>query len=132
MKKYYAFGDAYKKDYVPHQRETEEVEKILTAQDASVFLTKVFQWVFEFLVALPKSYILLKEDYPSLTTLVADHGFDYDELKITEDVEVQLMQKLAQGDYQVLALVLYNIPGLFFDLEVLKNIKAAYPNILIL
>ena len=138
LEKYYAFGDAYKKEYVPSlQRETEEALKdFLAAQNANVFLTQSFSSGFSnFLFALPKSYkfLLLEEDYPSITTLVADHGFDYDELKITEDVEVQLMQKLAKGDYQVLAFsVIQYTSGLFFDLEVLKKIKSAYPNILIL
>lgn len=136
--RYYSTGDAYKKDYIPVlQKETENaVQDFLDAKDAHVYLTQSFSSGFsKFLFAVPKSYrfLLLEDDYPALSTLVADHGFVYDQIKVTADIEEQVMKKLANRNYQVLALsVIQYTSGLYFDPKVLKKIKLLYPDLLIL
>ena len=136
--RYFSAGDAYKKEYMPTlQLETEKALcDFLSGGDACVYLTQSFSSGFsKFLFAVPKEYkfLLLEEDYPSLSTLVEDHGFSFDQMKITEDIEEQLLQKIANGNYQALALsVIQYTSGLYFDLEVLKKIKLHFPNLLIL
>lgn len=138
LERYFSSGDAYKKQYIStFQTETEKaLGEFLDAKKARVYLTQSFSSGFSnFLFALPKTYkfLLLEDDYPSLSTLVADHGFNSDTLKITINVEEQLIKKLAEENYQVLAFsVVQYTSGLYFDLEVLKKIKVLYPEVLIL
>lgn len=135
---YFFNGDSYKKEYVPRlHKETEKaLGDFLDSDTAHVFLTQSFSSGFsKFLFAIPKThkFLLLEEDYPALSALVSDHGFVYDQIKITLDIEEQLMKQLAKDEYQVLAFsVVQYTSGLYFDLEVLKRIKMFFPNLLIL
>lgn len=100
------------------------------------FITGNFSSAFQnFILHLPKGsrFLMLSEEYPSLTGLVNHHGFDFDEVNITVDVEQKVWDALHRKSYDVFALsAIQYSTGLFFDMQWLKKIKKAFPNLILL
>lgn len=105
-----------------------EVDQVFLASSCSAGLQA-------FLFKIPRNYkfLLLKDDYPAITQMVADHQFDYTEISLQNEVEVFVLAELRQNNYQVFAFsaVQYN-SGLLFDMEFLHTIKKEFPSLLIL
>ena len=133
-----AHGDQYKI--------IDEKKYSLTAQHAlakfvgnaidHTFITGNFSSAFQnFILHLPKGsrFLLLSEEYPSLTGLVNHHGFDFDEVNITVDIEEKVWDALHGKSYDVFALsAIQYSSGMFFDMKWLEKIKKAFPNLMIL
>lgn len=137
-KKHFDLGDQYKikveKDhYVSAQKEM----TLFTGSTLDrTFITGNFSTAFQnFIVHLPTDFhfLLLKDEYPSLTAIVKDHGFSFYELPFTSTIEEQVWKTLNETKYDVLALsAIQYTSGMYFDFEWLKKIKKAFPELLIL
>ena len=105
-----------------------EVDQVFLASSCSAGLQA-------FLFKIPKDYkfLLLKDDYPAITQMVADHQFDYTEISLQKEVEFSVLAELRRNKYEVFAFsaVQYN-SGLLFDMEFLHTIKKEFPSLLIL
>ena len=105
-----------------------EVDQVFLASSCSAGLQA-------FLFKIPKKYtfLLLQDDYPAITQMVADHQFDYTEIPLKTELEVSVLTELRQNKYEVFAFsaVQYN-SGLLFDMEFLHTIKEEFPSLIIL
>lgn len=137
-KKYFDLGDQYKiKIEKDHYVSAQKGMALFAGSTLDrTFITGNFSSAFQnFIVHLPTNshFLLLKDEYPSLTAIVKDHGFSFDELPITFKVEEQVWKTLNDTKYDVLALsAIQYTSGMYFDFEWLKKIKKAFPELLIL
>ena len=131
-------GDHYKfgneKNYLAEVREALAVFAGVKKQ--YTFISSNFSTALQnFLIQLPRHYrfLSLKEEYPSLTGVVQDLGFETTLLPLTATVEEEVWEALQQNHYDVLALsaVQYS-NGFLFDFTLLVRIKAAFPSVIIL
>jgi selenocysteine lyase/cysteine desulfurase len=105
------------------------------AKPENTFLVPNFSYGFStFLAGLSGDhrFLLLQEDYPSVTYPVRNSGFAYDEVTIDENLEANILTKIELFGPTVLALSLVQYQdGLKIDLEFLKKLKDRYPNLII-
>ena len=131
-------GDFYKneieKDYF--QTATKALARFADAEVDSTFITGNFSSAFQnFLIHLPRDFrfLVLEDEYPSLTGTVADLGFESHTLPISTNIEEVVWEALHKASYEVLTLsVIQYTSGLFFDITWLAKIKKAFPNLIIL
>lgn len=131
-------GDHYKvideKKYY-HQAQF-ALAKFVGSSPHRTFITGNFSSAFQnFILHLPSTsrFLMLAEEYPSLTGLVHHHGFDFDEVELSIAIEEKVWQALHQKSYDVFALsAIQYTSGLLFDMQWLKKIKAAFPDLIIL
>ena len=106
------------------------------AEVGHAFVTTNFSVAFHHaLTFLPSNahFLLLEEEYPSLLGTVQSMGFTSTVIKVTHDVEATVFSTLAQHPIDVLAISMVQYSsGILFDLDLLKKIKAAFPEVLIL
>jgi selenocysteine lyase/cysteine desulfurase len=77
--------------------------------------------------------LLLETDYPSVNWPFESRGYSISYAKIDQDLEANIEAKLKTGAFTVLALSLVQWDtGIMIDLDFLKQIKATYPNLLII
>lgn len=137
-KNFQEHGDLYKrineKDYFDEAK-TELAQFIGTKED-NCFITSNFSFAFQtFLFSLPRNsnFLILEEEYPSLVEIVSDHGFEFKQIQISSNIEEKIWDELHKNQYKVFALsIIQYASGLLFDLDWLKKIKKAFPNLLIL
>ena len=131
-------GDFYKneieKDYF--QTATKALARFADAEVDSTFITGNFSSAFQnFLIHLPRDFrfLVLEDEYPSLTGTVADLGFESHTLPISVNIEEVVWEALHKASYEVLTLsAIQYTSGLFFDMTWLAKIKKAFPNLIIL
>ena len=131
-------GDFYKskieKDYFQTARNA--LARFADAEAESTFITGNFSSAFQnFLIHLPRDFrfLVLEDEYPSLTGIVADLGFVSHALPISVNIEEAVYKELHKAPYEVLTLsAIQYTSGIFFDLIWLKKIKKAFPNLIIL
>lgn len=131
-------GDYYKnkieKEYF--QTATHALARFADAEVESTFITGNFSSAFQnFLIHLPRDFrfLVLEDEYPSLTGIVEDLGFDSTILPICSNVEEAVWEALHKSPYQVFTLsAIQYTSGIFFDLIWLEKIKKAFPNLMIL
>ena len=131
-------GDFYKneieKDYF--QTATKALARFADAEVDSTFITGNFSSAFQnFLIHLPRDFrfLVLEDEYPSLTGTVADLGFESHTLPISANIEEVVWEALHKASYEVLTLsAIQYTSGLFFDITWLAKIKKAFPNLIIL
>lgn len=114
----------------------QQVSKLMNASLSETFLaTSCSAGLQAFLFKIPKHYnfLLLKDDYPSITDMVVDHQFNYTEIPLQKDVEEAVLSELRNKNFEVFlfSAVQYN-SGLLFDMDFLKTIKKEFPDIIIL
>lgn len=77
--------------------------------------------------------LLLEEDYPSVTWPFETRGFAMSYVKIDEHLENNIRIAVQKGDIDILALSIVQWQnGIKIDLDFLKELKKAHPNLLIL
>ena len=84
---------------------------------------------------IPKDFrfLVLEEDYPSLTIAVEERGFQITSIPITSKVEEVIEKAMAIHQIDVLALsVVQYVSGLLIDFEALKRLKVKYPKLIII
>ena len=90
------------------------------------------QWVLE---RIPNDarFLLLEEDYPSLTHAVKARGFERRTVPIDENVEDSILKAMESRpvDFLALSLVQYT-SGLLIDFEFLHHLKEKYPDLMII
>lgn len=131
-------GDFYKneieKDYF--QTATKALARFADAEVDSTFITGNFSSAFQnFLIHLPRDFrfLVLEDEYPSLTGIVADLGFESHTLPLSVNIEEAVWSELHKASYEVLTLsAIQYTSGLFFDMRWLAKIKKAFPNLIIL
>lgn len=114
----------------------EELSWLLDTPTENIFLTSGFSVGFQtFLFKIPKSYkfLVLEDDYPSITKNLNLHQLKYTEVSLKNDVEQTVLNALRKNQYDVFAfsVVQYN-SGLLFDIDFLHTIKSEFPNLIIL
>jgi len=131
-------GDFYKneieKDYF--QKTRNALARFADAEEESTFITGNFSSAFQnFLIHLPRDFrfLVLEDEYPSLTGIVADLGFFSHALPISVNIEEAVWEELHKSPYEVLTLsAIQYTSGIFFDLTWLEKIKVAFPSLIIL
>jgi len=84
-------------------------------------------------LAKDKKVLLLEDDYPSLNWSFENRGFTITYCKINRDLERNIKEKLESGQIDILALSLVQwVNGIKVDLDFLKELKRAYPQLLII
>nr|WP_299385089.1 aminotransferase class V-fold PLP-dependent enzyme [Allomuricauda sp.] len=87
------------------------------------------------LEGLPKTskVLLVQNDYPSLNWPFESRNFERDYVKIDQNLEENIFERLRKGTYDVLALSLVQwISGVKMDLDFLKKVKEEHPDVLII
>ena len=131
-------GDFYKneieKDHF--QTATKALARFADAEVNSTFITGNFSSAFQnFLIHLPRDFrfLVLEDEYPSLTGIVADLGFESHTLPISANIEETVWNELHKAPYNVLTLsAIKYTSGLLFDTTWLAKIKKGFPNLIIL
>lgn len=131
-------GDQYKKvdekSYLNNAKQL--LSDFVLAKEENTFISSNFSFAFQsFLFHLPKEahFLLLEEEYPSLSGIVEDFGFSSTSVPVTEMVEEQVWKALHQTTYTVFAFsAVQYTSGLMFDFDWLKKIKERFPDLLIL
>jgi selenocysteine lyase/cysteine desulfurase len=135
---YFKLGDQFKKtiEKSNFKNAKQQLADFVGATEENTLITSNFSFAFQsFLFHLTKEshFLLLEEEYPSLTDIVTDHGFNSTKIPVTEKIEEQVWEALCQNTYQVFALsAVQYTTGLMFDFEWLKKIKQAFPEVIIL
>ena len=87
------------------------------------------------LQCIPKThhFLILEEDYPSLTTAIEENGFTTTTIPITSSLEEDISATMALHKIDVLALsIVQYTSGLLIDFKALHQLKVNYPNLLII
>jgi selenocysteine lyase/cysteine desulfurase len=131
-------GDLYKneieKDHF--QAAIKALARFADAEVENTFITGNFSSAFQnFLIHLPRDFrfLVLEDEYPSLTGIIADLGFESHTLPISANIEEAVWNELHKASYNVLTLsVIQYTSGIFFDMTWLVKMKKAFPNLIIL
>ena len=131
-------GDIYKNEIEKNyfKTTTKALARFAGAEEEATFITGNFSSAFQnFLIHLPKGFrfLVLEDEYPSLTGIVEDLGFDLNALPLSSNIEETVWEALHKAPYEVLTLsAIQYTSGIFFDLTWLDKIKKAFPNLIIL
>ncbi|MGB1449679.1 MAG: aminotransferase class V-fold PLP-dependent enzyme [Flavobacteriaceae bacterium] len=131
-------GDHYKtiteKSHVDEAKTT--LAHFADADKEMTFITANFSAAFQnFLLHLPRdaTFLLLEDEYPSLTGMVNDFGFESTVLSLSSAIEEDVWSHLQENSYTVFALsAIQYSSGLYFDIAWLEKIKKAFPKMLLL
>ncbi len=84
-------------------------------------------------LGVPKRFLLLKEDYPSVNYPVESRGHQCQYVAVNEQLEQNILEAIKLFEPEVLALSLVQYTnGMKVDLEFIKQLKTDYPEILII
>ena len=131
-------GDSYKT--ITEKKYFDEAQTVLAqfagAEKATTFIAANFSSAFQnFLLHLPRDFrfLVLEDEYPSLTGIVDDLGFFAKKLPVSTTVENTVWEELQNNSYAVLTLsAIQYTSGLYFDFASLSRIKKAFPSLIIL
>lgn len=135
---YFEKGDQYKmtEEKVYEKAVRSALSKFLSADVENTYVTGNFSSAFQnFLIQLPANYrfLVLEDEYPSLTGIIDDLGFKSTLIPLETKVEQRVLEKLHTSTFEVLAIsAIQYTSGLYFDLTFLEKIKSIFPNLLIL
>jgi len=78
-------------------------------------------------------FLLLEEDYPSVSYPVMSRGFDYQTVAINENLEENIIAAIDRFKPTILAFSMVQyIGGLKMDAEFIQKLKATYPQLLLI
>ena len=131
-------GDHYKtkleKQYYGEARNA--LARFVNGAEETTFITANFSSAFQnFILQLPQSFhfLVVEDEYPSLTGLIESHGFSSKELPMTSEIEQSIWDELHRNNYSALTLsAVQYTSGILIDIDWLTKIKAAFPDLLIL
>ncbi len=112
------------------------VAQFLNSADRFTVLSPNFSLAFNTLLEkLPRSkkFLLIDGDYPSINYPVISMGFPVIYVPLDADLEQQILNavKKHEPDFLCLSIVQY-ISGIKIDLDFLKNLKASFPDVIII
>lgn len=112
------------------------VARFLDSEYSSTALSPNFSLAFNALLEkLPRSkkFLLIDGDYPSLNYPIESMGFSVDSVPLGADLEQQILDAVKEHkpDFLCLSIVQY-ISGIKIDLEFLKDLKASFPDLIII
>ena len=121
-------------EFINEVRET--VADFFATKTEDTFLTPNFSFGFSSLVhLLPNdlTYLVLEDEYPSLQYPIVNRKLNYTSVAVSAQVEEDLQKAIEKNkpDVLILSIVQY-ISGLMIDLDFIKRIKAAHPNLWII
>ena len=121
-------------DFLEEVRKT--VARFLDSDYRFTALTPNFSLAFNALLEkLPrsKSFLLIDGDYPSMNYPVSSMGFPVNYVPLSADLEQQILDavKKHKPDFLCLSIVQY-ISGIKIDLDFLKDLKANFPDVIII
>ncbi|MEL0225133.1 MAG: aminotransferase class V-fold PLP-dependent enzyme [Flavobacteriaceae bacterium] len=131
-------GDFYKNEIEKghFKTTTKALARFADAEVECTFITGNFSSAFQnFLIHLPRNFrfLVLEDEYPSLTGIVEDLGFESHALPLSLNIEEAVWEELHKVPYEVLTLsVIQYTSGLFFDMMWLEKIKKTFPSLIIL
>ncbi len=111
------------------------VASFLHADSQHTFLLPNFSFGFNsFLDALPQesTFLVLDEDYPSITTAIEQRGFLNQKVSIQSGFEQQIIEQCLQNrpDYFCFSMVQY-ITGVKMNPDFIKTLKSQFPDLCI-
>tara|TARA_B100000780_G_scaffold204337_1_gene145123 strand:- start:695 stop:1714 length:1020 start_codon:yes stop_codon:yes gene_type:complete len=113
-----------------------EIGRFFNANNHSVYLTQNFSLGFKSLLSLVdvnNTFLLVKNDYPSIINEVQMAGFKHFFVENSFDLEKQILNGIEKHKPNVLVLsIVQYINGTLLDLEFIKKIKILFPNLLII
>ncbi|RYD80999.1 MAG: aminotransferase class V-fold PLP-dependent enzyme [Sphingobacteriales bacterium] len=113
----------------------ENLSGFFGSKKENTFLVPNFSFGFNtFLSGLDEStrFLILREDYPSISYPVTSSGFEYKEVAIDENIEQSIHESIKNSKPSVFALSLVQyISGYRINPEFIKELKASYPDLLI-
>ena len=134
---YLVKGDVFKID--SHERISDfrdTISKFINSSKENTFFTSNFSTGYRYILDLlpKKSKILaLENDYNSLLEGLKEREFTIDHIPITSDFELQIENKLYKNHYDVLVIsVVQFLSGIKVDFNLLRKIKSAFPNLIII
>ncbi|MDN3706596.1 aminotransferase class V-fold PLP-dependent enzyme [Myroides ceti] len=102
----------------------------------NTFLIPNFSFGFTTLLqGLPKktSFLLIEDDYPSLTFPVLNGGFAYEYVTFDEHIEEKIIDKIKTSQPAVFAFsIVQYISGLQINLEFIKRLKQEFPQLILI
>ena len=121
-------------DFLANVKKT--VASFFTSHVENTYLLPNFSFGYSTLIDLLPSdfrYVVLADEYPSLQYPIVSRGLEHITVPVTVDVEEKLEAEIQRShpDVLILSLVQY-ISGLKINLDFLKRIKQAYPDLLII
>ena len=131
-------GDGYKtqieKTYFNEARSA--LAYFADAEQPTTFITSNFSTAFQnFLLFFPRDtrFLVLEDEYPSLTGIIDDLGFSSHRLTLSSIIEEKVWEALHNNSYEVFALsVIQYTSGLYFSFAWLEKIKKSFPALIIL
>jgi selenocysteine lyase/cysteine desulfurase len=112
------------------------ISKFINSSKENTFFTSNFSTGYRYILDLlpKKSKILaLENDYNSLLEGLKEREFTIDHIPITSDFELQIENKLYKNHYDVLVIsVVQFLSGIKVDFNLLRKIKSAFPNLIII
>tara|TARA_B110000503_G_scaffold137959_1_gene223140 strand:+ start:3100 stop:4116 length:1017 start_codon:yes stop_codon:yes gene_type:complete len=113
-----------------------EVSYFFKTDNHPVYLTQNFSLGFKSLlnlINLDQTFLLIKNDYPSIINQVQTSGFKHFFVDNSHDLEHQILNGINKYKPNVLVLsIVQYINGTFLDLTFIKKIKKLFPNLLII
>ena len=110
--------------------------RFFNADNHSIYLTQNFSLGFKSLlnlIDLNHTFLLVKNDYPSIINQVQMSGFKHFFIENSFDLEKQILNGIEKYKPNVLVLsIVQYINGTLLDLEFIKKIKILFPSLLII
>ena len=130
-------GSMFRDLHKPHIRKIRKaVGDFFSTSESNVALVPNFSFgLNSVLDGIPtnQKVLLLKGDYPSIAWPVERRGFEVCYAEINENLEQNIAEAMKEHQPDVFAFsVVQYISGVFIDLEFLKELKATYPNVLLI
>ncbi len=121
-------------EFLQNGRET--IADFFNGKASHTYLVPNFSFGFNVLLdglGSPKRFLLLKEDYPSINYPVESRGHECSYVPIDETLEQNILDAIEYVNPEVIAFSLVQYSnGLKIDLDFLKQLKANYPDLLII
>ena len=112
------------------------VANFFNSQKNYVFLSNSFSIGFNSLLNILNpnlKFLLIEEDYPSITDQVKFNRFKHDFVEKTFDLEEKIIEKIEIYKPDVLTLsVVHYLNGVYLDLDFFNKIKRKFPKLLII
>jgi len=103
-------------------------ENVALLQNFSIGMNMLLEGLDE-----KEKVLFLENDYPSVSWPFERRGFSFSFAKMDENLEQNILQKVAQEEITILAISIVQwLNGIKIDLDFLKKLKAEHPHLLII
>lgn len=112
------------------------LSNIFSVNREHTYLTSNFSTGFNTILNgldIKKRFLLLQEDYPSISYPVKSRGFDFIEVPINADLENNIIEAIEKFKPSVFAFSMVQyISGLRMQSDFIKKLKSTFPNLLLI